>query len=396
MISHIDQALELNPHPSRRAVLYGGSSLLAWAYAPKFAFAAGGKDARFVTIILRGAMDGLQAVAPMGDPDYQALHAGIALAMDGDHPAIALDGFFALHPSMPNFARLYKQSQALVVHAVATPYRQRSHFDGQDVLETGLPGVSANESGWLNRAMAALPPGERVGGGACLSIGSVTPIIMRGPAPVLGWSAPELPKASDDLSARILDLYRHRDPQLAEALQEGLRTDDMAMKAGVAEPGKMRGNEVEQMRIAATGAAALMAQPDGPRMAALSFGGWDTHANEGGATGRLAQLLGGLDNAISAFEQGLKSVWKNTTILIVTEFGRTAKINGTVGTDHGTATVAFLVGGAVKGGRILADWPGLKPDQLFEGRDLAPTTDLRAVIKGVLAEQWGLSNTVLA
>jgi uncharacterized protein (DUF1501 family) len=168
------------------------------------------------------------------------------------------------------------------------------------------------------------------------------------------------------------------------------------MKAGVAEPGKMRGNEFEQMRIAATGAAALMAQADGPRIAALSFGGWDTHANEGGATGRLAQLLGGLDNAILAFEQGLKSVWNNTTILVVTEFGRTAKINGTVGTDHGTATAAFLVGGAVKGGRIIADWPGLKQTQLYEGRDLAPTTDLRSVFKGILGEQFGLSNTVLA
>jgi uncharacterized protein (DUF1501 family) len=396
MSSHIFDPNGSIPHLSRRTVIHGAGTLLAWAYAPKFAFAAGGKDSRFVTIILRGAMDGLQAVAPVGDPDYAALHAGIALAMDGDHPAIALDGFFALHPSMPNFARLYKQNQALVVHAVATPYRDRSHFDGQDVLETGLAGVSANESGWLNRALAALPPGERIGGRAGLSIGSVTPVIMRGSAPVLGWSAPELPKASDDMSARIMDLYRHRDPQLADALQEGLRTDGLAMKAGVAEPGKMRGNEFEQMRIAATGAAALMAQADGPRIAALSFGGWDTHANEGGATGRLAQLLGGLDNAILAFEQGLKSVWNNTTILVVTEFGRTAKINGTVGTDHGTATAAFLVGGAVKGGRIIADWPGLKQTQLYEGRDLAPTTDLRSVFKGILGEQFGLSNTVLA
>jgi len=396
MSSDAIRSNRLVPHLSRRSMIHGGGALLAWAYAPKFAFAAGGKDPRFITIILRGAMDGLQAVATVGDTDYATLHAGIALATDGDRPALGLDGFFALHPSMPNFARLYKQNQAVVFHAIATPYRERSHFDGQDVLETGLPGISANESGWLNRALAALPQGERVGGRAGLSIGSETPIIMRGPAPVLGWSAPELPKASDDLAARIMELYRHRDPQLAEALQEGLRTDGMAMKAGVAEPGKMRGNEFEQMRIAATGAAALMAQPDGPRVAALSFGGWDTHANEGGATGRLAQLLGGLDNAIAAFEQGLKPIWKDTTILIVTEFGRTAKINGTVGTDHGTATAAFLVGGAVKGGRVIADWPGLKPTQLYEGRDLAPTTDLRAVIKGILAEQWGLSGNVLA
>jgi uncharacterized protein (DUF1501 family) len=150
------------------------------------------------------------------------------------------------------------------------------------------------------------------------------------------------------------------------------------------------------MRQAAQGAARLIAADDGPRVAALAFDGWDTHANEGGATGRLAQLLGGLDGAFEEFERGLGPMWKDTAIIVTTEFGRTARINGTIGTDHGTGTVAFLAGGAIKGGRVIADWPGLKPDQLYENRDLAPTMDLRAVVKGVLADHLGLGGAVMA
>ncbi len=150
------------------------------------------------------------------------------------------------------------------------------------------------------------------------------------------------------------------------------------------------------MRQAAEGAARLLAAADGPRIAALAFEGWDTHANEGGATGRLAQLLGGLDAAIQAFEAGLGDHWKDTTVAVLTEFGRTVRINGTVGTDHGTGTVVFLAGGALKGGRVIADWPGLKPAELYEARDLKPTADIRAVLKGLLADQWGLSIRVLS
>jgi uncharacterized protein (DUF1501 family) len=195
----------------------------------------------------------------------------------------------------------------------------------------------------------------------------------------------------------VLDLYNHRDPQLADMLGRGLDTDRMASRAGMANE-KSRGgpDNAEGMKLAAVGAARLLAQDDGPRLAALAFDGWDTHANEGAATGRLAQLLGGLDGALQAFEETLNPQWKDTAILVVTEFGRTAKINGTVGTDHGTATVAFLVGGAVKGGRVIADWPGLKEAQLYEKRDLKPTIDLRAVCKGVLAEHLDLSAAILA
>jgi uncharacterized protein (DUF1501 family) len=383
------------PSPSRRALLASTSGLFAWAYLPKFARAADRRDPRLVVIVLRGALDGLSAVAPVGDPDYASLHGQIALSLSGDHPAIPLDPFFALNPAMPVFARLYGAGQGAVVHAVATPYRERSHFDGQDVLESGFAGPGHVGSGWLNRAISALPRGERIAARGGLSIGATTPLIMRGSAPVLGWSPQTLPQPTEDLANRVLDLYRHRDAALADALVQGLATEKIA--AGDMDKTPRGGfASAAGMRQAAQGAARLIAADDGPRVAALAFDGWDTHANEGGATGRLAQLLGGLDGAFEEFERTLAPVWKDSAIVVVTEFGRTARINGTVGTDHGTGTVAFLAGGAIKGGHVIADWPGLKPEQLYENRDLAPTTDLRAVVKGVLADHLGLSGAVLA
>ena len=167
-----------------------------------------------------------------------------------------------------------------------------------------------------------------------------------------------------------------------------MKRDDMKPKPG--------GGAPAQMRLVARGAAKLMAADDGPRIAALAFDGWDTHANEGGPVGRLAGLLSGLDGALAEFEGGLGAHWRDTVIVVATEFGRTARINGTEGTDHGTGTIALLAGGAVKGGRVIADWPSLRPASLYEGRDLAPTTDLRAVIMGVLADHLGLSERALA
>ncbi|MEA2856513.1 MAG: hypothetical protein QOH98_834 [Methylobacteriaceae bacterium] len=383
------------PSPSRRALLAATSGLFAWAYLPKFARAADGRDPRLVVIILRGALDGLSAVAPVGDPDYAGLHGQIALSLAGEHPAIWLDSFFALNPAMPVFARLYRAGQGAVVHAVATSYRERSHFDGQDVLESGFAGPGRVGSGWLNRAIAALPRGERVATHGGLSVGPTTPLVMRGSAPVLGWSPQTLPQPTEDLAARVIDLYRHRDPVLAVALTQGLAAEKIA--AGDMDKTPRGGFATAAgMRQAAQGAVRLIAADDGPRVAALAFDGWDTHANEGGATGRLAQLLGGLDGAFEEFERGLGPAWKDTAIAVVTEFGRTARINGTIGTDHGTGTVAFLAGGAIKGGRVIADWPGLKANQLYDNRDLAPTTDLRAVLKGILTDHLGLSSATLA
>jgi uncharacterized protein (DUF1501 family) len=377
---------------SRRALLLGGAAFAAWAYVPKFARATDVRDPRLVIVILRGALDGLATVAPIGDPDYAGLHGAIALQAGGPHAALALDSFFALHPSMPEFARMYGAKQAAVIHAVATPYRDRSHFDGQDVLESGFPGPGRVQSGWLNRAVEALPRGERVA--SALAVGPTTPLVLRGAAPTVGWAPVSLPQAEDDTAMRLADLYKHRDPALAAALTQGLQLekvalgDDMKRKPG--------GNAAEAMRQVARGAAKLMAADDGPRIAALAFDGWDTHANEGGPIGRLAMLLSGLDGALAEFESGLGAHWRDTAIVVATEFGRTARINGTEGTDHGTGTIALLAGGAVKGGRVISDWPSLKAASLYQNRDLAATTDLRAVIKGVLADHLGLGERVLA
>ena len=389
------------PHPSRRSLIAGGGALFGAAMIPKVASAAGARDPRLVVLVLRGALDGLAAVGPIGDPDYSALHGPLAMRLDGPAPALPLDGFFALNPGMPIFARMVRDRTGLVVHATATGYRDRSHFDGQDVLESGMPGPGFVGSGWLNRALAALPAGERVGKAGALAVGATTPTILRGAAPVLGWEPEAIPGASDELARRVLDLYTHTDPKLADAMRQSLDIEKIALPAvstmaGAAmEPGKATRRPVG-MRQAAEGAARLLAASDGPRIAALVFDGWDTHAGEGGATGRLMQLLGGLDGAFDAFESGLGAEWKQTVVVAITEFGRTARINGTAGTDHGTGTVAFLAGGAVAGGRVIADWPGLKPAQLYEARDLAPTIDLRAILKGVLADHLGLSSAVLA
>ncbi len=380
------------PVTSRRSLLLGGASFAAWAYLPKFARAADGRDPRLVVVILRGALDGLATVAPIGDPDYAGLHGSIALSSSGPKAASMLDSFFGLHPAMPETSRMYREKKAAVVHAVASPYRDRSHFDGQDVLESGYGGPGRVQSGWLNRALEVLPRGERVMSG--LAIGPTTPLVLRGAAPTVAWAPVALPTAADDTAMRLVDLYTHRDPALARALSQGLQLDKAAQGDDMKpKPGS---NGAAAMKLVARGAAKLMSADDGPRIAALAFDGWDTHANEGGATGRLAQLLGGLDGALAEFESGLGARWRDTVIVVATEFGRTARINGTEGTDHGTGTVALLVGGAVKGGRVISDWPGLKPANLYQGRDLAPTNDLRAVFKGVLQDHLGIGDRALA
>lgn len=385
----------MNLHaPSRRELLLASGALFAWAYVPKLARAEG-RDPRFLVIVLRGALDGLAAVAPVGDPDWVKLRGDKALVLDGKTPALPLDSFFALNPAMPQFHRLYQAGQAIVVHAAATPYRERSHFDGQDVLESGLPKPGFVDSGWLNRALSSLEPDGRVRTSRqAFAVGPLTPLVARGPAPVLSWTPPRLPPASDDTVLRLLDLYRHIDPALARALEERMGLAAIARAGGMDQPpapgNQPRPQGIAQVRAyfaeAAGAAAKFLARPDGPRIGALAFDGWDTHVNEGVASGQLANLLGALDGAVAAVETGMGTAWGETVVALVTEFGRTARINGNEGTDHGTATVALLAGGALKGGRVIADWPGLKDANLQDGRDLKATTDLRAVLKGVLKD----------
>jgi uncharacterized protein (DUF1501 family) len=392
---------------TRRELLLGSGALFAWAFVPKIARAEG-RDPRFLTIVLRGALDGLAAVAPVGDPDWLKLRGDNALKLDGATPALPLDGFFALNPAMPNLHRLYKAGQAVVVHAVATPYRERSHFDGQDVLESGLARPGRADTGWLNRALVKLEPEDRVrtsaNGRRTFAVGPITPLVVRGPAPVLSWVPPRLPPVSDDTTARLLDLYRHTDPALARVLEERIGLSSLApvgspdRKPGEMGPVIQVGN-INQVRAyfaeAASAAAKFLANPDGPRVGALALDGWDTHNDEGVVNGRLAQLLGALDAALGAVETTMGVAWSETVVTLITEFGRTARINGTAGTDHGTATVALLLGGALKGGRVIADWPGVKESDLHERRDLKATTDLRAVLKGLLRDHLRVDERVL-
>lgn len=381
------------PHAStRRSVLLAGGAMFGAAFLPKSAHASSKRDPRLVVLVLRGALDGLAAVGPFGDPDYAGLHGELALRREGANAGLPLDGFFLLNPGMPHFAKLFHDKQAAIVHAVATPYRDRSHFDGQDILESGFDKPGRTSSGWLNRVIETLPRGEKAQASRGLAVGAVAPLIMRGSAPVLGWSPTNLPPPGDDLTSRLLALYRTNDPVLAAALGQALETEKIANRERGQAPG---GGEAALMQRIAEGASKLIAADDGPRIAALAFDGWDTHANEGGPTGRLAMLLSGLDGAFNAFQIGLGPAWKDTVVVAITEFGRTAKINGTIGTDHGTGTVAFLAGGAVNGGRIIADWPGLALSALHEKRDLRPTTDLRAVLKGILSDHLGLSQAAL-
>jgi uncharacterized protein (DUF1501 family) len=393
---------------TRREMLAGSGALFAWAFAPKLARAEG-RDPRFLTIVLRGALDGLAAVAPVGDPDWIALRGDRAIKAEGTTAGLRLDGFFALNPAMPNLHRLYEAGHAVVVHAAATPYRERSHFDGQDVLESGLPGPGRVDSGWLNRALGALEPGERARPGAnarrTFGVGPVTPLVVRGEAPVLSWVPPRLPPVAEETTMRLLDLYRHTDPVLAQVLEDRLSLASLAperpptVRPEDIGPPVQIGN-INQIKAyfaeAASAAAKFLANPDGPRVGALALDGWDTHFNEGAVNGRLSNLLGALDGALAAIEKNMGPVWHETAVALITEFGRTVRINGTEGTDHGTGTVALLVGGALKGGRVIADWPGLKEADLYEKRDLKATTDLRAVLKGLLRDHLRVPDRALA
>jgi uncharacterized protein (DUF1501 family) len=401
---------------TRRRLLAGAgaASLAVWGGMPRVA-SAGSRDPRLLVMILRGGLDGLSMVAPTGDPDYVRLRQKIALhtigAANDVNAGLALDNLFVLNPAMPFIHELYQRRQAMAVHAVATPYRGRSHFDGQDVLETGLGGVGRTDDGWLNRALAGLPRTGLVnpqGLAQGLAMGAVVPLVMRGQSPVLSW----IPKANglelrDSTVARLMDLYGQTDPKLARAFAEGISIEQIdrgpvasASPVVGATPAAAKAPVVARpfrdFVDTAETAAKFMSAADGPRIGTLSYNGWDTHANEGAGQGQLANRLAGLDAAVKAFCDGMGRVWKDTAVMIVTEFGRTAAVNGSDGTDHGTATAALLVGGAINGGRVVATWPGLAPNNLYEARDLAPTLDLRAVFKGVLRDHLGVPHSTLA
>ncbi|TCH97563.1 DUF1501 domain-containing protein [Roseococcus sp. SYP-B2431] len=373
----------------RRPLLLGLASLMS-AGQSRLALANGpAGDKRLVIVLLRGAMDGLSAVPAYGDPDFRALRGALALPEPGQEGGVLdLGGRFGMHPALPKLHALFKANQAMVVHAVAGPWRSRSHFEAQDMLESGA--AQRLHDGWLNRAIATMPA-EAQGGAARrgIAIGPDLPLMMRGPARVGSYAALADSEA-DTQTLALLARWHAGDAQLGPAFAEGLRARGFSTAVLAGQEPPPRGTNGF---VALAGAAGrLLADPRGPRIAAMETGGWDTHGSQ---AVRIAAALRTLDDGLDALRLGLGPAWADTAILVMTEFGRTARINGTMGTDHGTAGAAFLLGGAVRGGRVLADWPGLSPQRLFENRDLAPTLDLRRVAKGLLSEHLGLGGPAL-
>ena len=353
------------------------------AGVPGLSFAKADGDARLVLIILRGAVDGLAMIAPYGDGNYRKVRGELAIPQPGKEGGLLkLDGMFGLHPSLRSTHELYQQGQVLPVHAIASPYRERSHFDGQDVLENGVTRAGEKRDGWLNRAIA--PLGGILGRESAIALSQNTPLVLRGDNSVTSWAPSRLPGADDDTLRRLTSLYAS-DEFFATRLAQALASQEIASDM----PGmnrRMGRNDSAQTKAMAQAAARFLRAPDGPRIAVLEAGGWDTHANQGAASGALATKFAALDAGIAELRKELGPAWSETVVAVVTEFGRTARVNGTRGTDHGTATAALLLGGAVNGGQVMADWPGLSNGNLYQGRDLLPTTDLRSLFKGVLGE----------
>ncbi len=337
--------------------------------SPQIAFASVATDRRFVFVIQRGAADGLNIVVPYAEPSYAKLRG--ALAIDSS-TATKLDGTFALHPALAQTAAMYADHQALFVHAVASPYRDRSHFDGQNVLETGGTSPYQFKDGWLNRLVALLPATRE----NAIAFAPTVPMALRGKAAVTSYAPSALPQAPDDLLTRVSQLY-DQDAQLRPLWESAMAARGLAGDAGARQDPASLGKL----------AAGFLSRDDGPRIAMIETGGWDTHSAQ---NARLANQLKALDTMLAALRDGMGQLWSKTTVVVATEFGRTAAANGTGGTDHGTGSVAMIIGGSVAGGRVLTDWPGLKPADLYEARDLKPTASLDALIAGVAGESLGL------
>lgn len=365
-------------HLSRRAFL--GSVALA-AAGPGSLAASPADERRLIVVILRGGMDGLHAVPPVGDPSYAPARGALALEREGPP---ALDSTFALHPALAPLLPLWNAKELSIIHAVASPYRERSHFDGQDVLETGAVKAHALGDGWLNRAL---------GGRSAMAVSQSLPLLLRGPAKAASWAPSPLPGLPPAQVQALAALYAG-DPLLSSAFEDGIQmeafaADALADSPDMAGEAKKKSNAFPSL---ATATGHLMASPDGPRVVVMELGGWDTHTAQ---ANRMVQPLGQLAEGITALAAALGPAWGRTVLIAVSEFGRTVAINGTGGTDHGTAGAMILAGGALAGGKVVADWPGLDKSRLHQGRDLRPTLDGRAVFKGVLQDHLGISGTSL-
>lgn len=370
----------------RRTAMKGlgaGATVAASGALAPVVLAQAPTDRRLVVVLLRGGLDGLAAVVPYADPHYEAARGTLAIAGPGEPGgALELDGRFAMHPALQALHGLYRDYRLAVFHAIATPYRGNSHFEAQNVLENGAASPQGGADGWLNRAIALMGPADKRPG---LAASHGMPLLLRGSAPVRAWTSPRLPPAGEDFLDRLAALFRG-DPVLGPALAEGVRAevlgDDTALRRDTA-----------ALRAAAGPVGRMLADSAGPRIAMFETVGWDSHVAQGAETGRLANLFRGLAEGLMDLKDALDLAWWKTAIMIVTEFGRTVAPNRTRGTDHGAASAAFVLGGAVAGGRVHADWPGLGPDRLQDGLGLAPTADIRSVFKGLLIDHLRLSET---
>ncbi len=358
-----------------RNLCCGGAAALA---LPVVTFAQVRQSGRLVFVLLRGGFDGLAAVVPYGDPAYRSLRGAFAY----EEPALAtLNDLFGFAPGLAPLRTFWERDELAVLHAMAIPHRTRSHFDGQAILETGLDKAVGSSDGWLNRLLQVMS-GQRAG----IAIAAGMPRSLTGPFEVQTWSPAQLGVVDDAFLDRLATLYR-ADSALHGRFEAALQQQSLVGEEPMAGGNARRGGVTPLMQAAAR----ILRQDAGPNIAAMEFGGWDTHANQGMAGGALDRLLGQLAEGLVALRTDMGAAWETTTVVVMTEFGRTARPNGTRGTDHGTAGAGFVIGPRVSRSAVLADWPGLTDQALFEGRDLKPTLDTRAVLKAVIAGTFDLT-----
>ncbi|QPB21641.1 DUF1501 domain-containing protein [Rhizobium sp. 007] len=361
---------------SRRGFLASACCLAAVPIFTPVTFAAMPGDNRFVTIVLRGAMDGLDLVQPYGDAAFAALRP--TLALTPDKGLLDLDGHFGLNPAAADLMPLWKRRELAFVHAVSTPYRdQRSHFDGQDMLESGGEHVAEEKTGWLNRALSVIP---RSDARKAIDVNTSTELILSGPNNVDVWASDSNLGTAKDEMQFLMRLYAG-DPAFAKAMEEATRANNAAM---ITEPDGKRGEKIADVATL----AGNMLKGD-YRIASFSITGWDTHVAQ---TGQFKRPVEDLSQAINTLKATLgPEVWSKTVVLAMTEFGRTVRQNGSGGTDHGTGGCAVLAGGAIHGGRILGKWPGIGAGQLLDDRDLMPTADVREIAAAMLYRQFDVT-----
>jgi uncharacterized protein (DUF1501 family) len=349
---------------------------------PTVNFAQVKQRGRLVFVLLRGGFDGLAAVVPFGDPAYRSLRGAFAFE---ESELVTLTDTFGLAPGLAPLRDLWEHNELAVVHAMAIPFRTRSHFDGQAVLETGIDRPVGSADGWLNRLLQVMT-GDRSG----IAIASGMPRSLTGPFDVQTWSPTQLGAVDDEYLGRLSSLYR-TDSALYGRFESAVQQQNLVGEEPMAAGNARRVGITPLMQATAR----ILKQENGPNIAAVEFSGWDTHANQGVAGGPLDRLLGQLAEALVAFRTDMGAAWSNTTVVVMTEFGRTARPNGTRGTDHGTAGAGFVLGPRVSKGIVVADWPGLSDRDLFEGRDLRPTLDTRAVLKSVVGGVFDLTSAQL-